>query len=303
MHATEIFLTDLRGLCRYSAIGFEDCSNTDLNEPGSAFILKRHKFFSWRRTNIFLTTAHAEICKLQQENTFSRKQPAPKPSTIDIPPSLSGRTTSPTVSSLLRNLPILSKRSPLPNSASPPPPRVAKTKRDNSQPRPIEIVWQFSSPAEPTRFKLIHVSIRRCLPLKQLRSNLRRLHINTCQILDVYYSNRNLVSFLIHIDYKTELRSQLSKFNITVCDDFDPSDPSIIRNPILINESIDCKVQRAHKIFLDRIYIALQRFRTPIYNIVTNIFVQSGLIDLEDFALYDLASPYKYRTRRILDHV
>ncbi|KAG1149738.1 hypothetical protein G6F37_003872 [Rhizopus arrhizus] len=198
-----------------------------------------HRFFSWRRTNIFLTTAHAEIRKLQQENAFSRKQPVPKPSTIDIPPSLSGRTTSPTVSSLPRNLPILSKRSPSPNSASPPPPRVTKTKRGNSQPRLIEIVWQFSSSAEPTRFKLIHVPVPHCLPLKQLRSNLRRLHINTCRILDAHYSNRNLVSLLIHIDYKTELRSQLSKFNITVCDDFDPLDPSIIRNPTLVNESID----------------------------------------------------------------
>ncbi|KAG1254734.1 hypothetical protein G6F68_010710 [Rhizopus microsporus] len=192
---------------------------------------------------------------------------------------------------------------PSPNNASLSLSKSAKLRRDNSQPSLTAIARQFSSPAEPTGFKLIHVPVRSRLPLQQLRSNLRRLHINTCQILDVYYSNRNLVSFLIHIDYKTELRSQLSKFNITVCDDFDPSDPSIIRNPILINESIDCKVQRAHKIFLDRIYIALQRFRTPIYNIVTNIFVQSGLIDLEDFALYDLASPYKYRTRRILDHV
>ncbi|KAG1456122.1 hypothetical protein G6F46_009044 [Rhizopus delemar] len=50
-----------------------------------------------------LATAHIEIRKLQQEHAFLRKQLAPKPSNTDIPPSPSGRTTSPTVSSLPRN--------------------------------------------------------------------------------------------------------------------------------------------------------------------------------------------------------
>jgi hypothetical protein len=50
-----------------------------------------------------LAAAHAEIHKLQQENFFLWKQLALKPSTTDMPPSPSGRTTSPAVSSLPRN--------------------------------------------------------------------------------------------------------------------------------------------------------------------------------------------------------
>ncbi|KAG0941007.1 hypothetical protein G6F57_005276 [Rhizopus arrhizus] len=50
-----------------------------------------------------LAITHAEIRKLQQENVFLRKQLAPNPSITDILPSPSGRTTSPTVSSLPRN--------------------------------------------------------------------------------------------------------------------------------------------------------------------------------------------------------
>ncbi len=162
---------------------------------------------------------------------------------------------------------------------------------------------QSSSLAEPTGVKLTHVPFRRRLSLQQLRSNLRRLHINPHQNLDIHYSDRNLISFLIHIGYKTELRLRLSKFNITVRDDFDPLDPSIIRNSTLVIETIDCKIQPARKSFLHRIYTALQRFRAPNYNAVVNFFVQSGLIDLEDLASYDLAPLYKYRTRHILDHV
>ena len=166
--------------------------------------------------------------------------------------------------------------SPSPNSASPPPPKVTEPKCDNSQ--------------------LSLTVIANRLPLQQLRSNLRRLHINPRRILDIQYSDRNLVSFLIHIVYEAEVSSQLNKFNITARDDLNPLDPSIIRNLALVNETIDCKIQPARKSFLHRIYTALQRFRAPNYNAVANFFVQSGFIDPEDLASYGLAPLYRYRT-------
>ncbi|KAG1054317.1 hypothetical protein G6F43_003660 [Rhizopus delemar] len=227
---------------------------------------------------IDLATAHADICKLQQENAFLRKQLAPKLPTTNIPPSLSERTISPTVSFPPCNPPIPSKCSSSPNNASTSPPKA------------------FSSPAKSTGLKLIHVLARSHLVLQQLRSNFRRLHINTRRILDIHYSDRNLVSFLTHIDYEVEPCSQLSKFNITVRNDFDPS---IIRDPTLVNELIGRKVQQACKAFLHRICIAHRRFRTPIYNVVANFFVQSGFIDLEDLASYDLTSLCKYRTGHV----
>ncbi len=250
-----------------------------------------------------LATAHAEICKLQQENAFLRKQLAPKLSITYTPPSPSGHTTSSTVSSFPCSPPTPSKRLLSPSNASTPFPKIAKPKRDNSQPSLAAIARQFSSPAEPTSFKLIHVPVRHHLPLQQLRSNLRRLHINTRRILDIHYSDRNLASFLIHIGYETELRSHLSKFNIAVRDDFDPLYPSIICDPTFVNEPIDRKVQHARKAFLHRICVALRRFRAPIYNAAANFFVRSGLIDLDDLASYDLALPYKYCTGHILDHI
>ncbi|KAG1147193.1 hypothetical protein G6F37_004286 [Rhizopus arrhizus] len=111
-----------------------------------------------------LATAHTEIRKLQQENAFLRKQLAPKPSITGIPPSPSGHTTSPTLSSLPRNHPTTSKRPSSPNNASPPPPKPAKPKHDDSQLSLAAIARQFSSSAEPTNFKLIRVPVRRPPP-------------------------------------------------------------------------------------------------------------------------------------------
>lgn len=113
---------------------------------------------------------------------------------------------------------------------------------------------------------------------------------------------RGLVIFLIHIGYETELCSYLSKFNITVRGDFDLLDSSIIRDPTLINEPTDCKIQRLCKAFLHRIYAALQRFKASTCKAVANFFVQSSLIDLKDLASYDFAPPQKYRTGHVLDH-
>ncbi|KAG0796785.1 hypothetical protein G6F57_001779 [Rhizopus arrhizus] len=62
--------------------------------------------------------------------------------------------------------------------------------------------------------------------------------------LDIHDPDRDLISFLIHVGYGPELRSQLSKSNITVSDSFDPS---ITRDPTLVNESVDSKVQHARK--------------------------------------------------------
>ncbi|KAG0934003.1 hypothetical protein G6F57_009751 [Rhizopus arrhizus] len=96
-----------------------------------------------------------------------------------MPPSSSGRTTSSTVSSIIYDPPIPSKHSSSPNSVPPPPSKVAKPKRDNFQPSLTAITKQFSSPIEPTGSKLIHVPVRRPLPMQQIRSKLHRLHFST----------------------------------------------------------------------------------------------------------------------------
>ncbi|KAG0890176.1 hypothetical protein G6F29_002746 [Rhizopus arrhizus] len=106
--------------------------------------------------------------------------------------------------------------------------------------------------------------------------------------------NRNVVSFLIHTGFEPELRSQLYKHKITIRDDFDPLSPSIIRDPTLLNESIERKTKLARHVFLQRLGSAFRRLKAPLYNAVTNYFLQSGLIDLNFLESFDLAPPYNY---------
>ncbi|KAG0924325.1 hypothetical protein G6F26_013768 [Rhizopus arrhizus] len=101
------------------------------------------------------------------------------------------------------------------NDAAPPTTKVSKLPNPKPKHSLAAIARQFSSPTAPSSFKFIHVPIHRRLPIHQLRANLRELHINTRRILDIQYSDRNVVSFLIHTGFEPEFRSQLYKHKIT----------------------------------------------------------------------------------------
>ncbi|KAG1369222.1 hypothetical protein G6F61_012519 [Rhizopus arrhizus] len=91
----------------------------------------------------------------------------------------------------------------------------------------------FSSPSTNQGFKYLHLSIQRRLPIRQIRSLLRRLHINSSHVLDIHYPDRHLVALLIHNDCEAEVRSQLENFEIPLRDDYDPQDPNSLRSLLL----------------------------------------------------------------------
>ncbi|KAG1558246.1 hypothetical protein G6F49_004676 [Rhizopus delemar] len=147
-----------------------------------------------------LAIANAKMHQLQQENASLRKQ-------------ISSELTPTTNSSLpSESTPPSSKcpRSPN-NDAAPPTTKVSKLPNPKPKHSLAAIARQFSSPTAPSSFTFIRVPIRRCLPIHQLGANLLELHINTHRILDIQYSDRNVVSFLIHTGFEPELRLQLYK--------------------------------------------------------------------------------------------
>ncbi|KAG1458403.1 hypothetical protein G6F46_001171 [Rhizopus delemar] len=77
--------------------------------PYLEVLVMHHNSKQLEKLQADLAAAHAEIRKLRQENAFLWKQLSQKPTITDTPPSPSGCTTSPTVSSFLRSTPTLSK--------------------------------------------------------------------------------------------------------------------------------------------------------------------------------------------------
>ncbi|KAG1101647.1 hypothetical protein G6F40_011499 [Rhizopus arrhizus] len=254
-----------------------------------------------------LAIANAKIHQLQQENVSLRKQVSsePTPTANSNPPSESTppppNVHAPPAMMLL--LPLLYPHnygkdrdiqkflSHILILGKTPTTKVSKLPNPKPKHSLAAIARQFSSPTAPSSFKFIHVPIHRRLPIHQLRANLRELHINARRILDIQYSDRNVGSFLIHTCFESELRSQLYKHKITIRDEFDPLSPSISHDPALLNESIERKTKLARHVFLQRLGSAFRRLKAPLYNAVTNYFLQSGLIDLNFLKSFDLAPP------------
>ncbi|ORE11154.1 hypothetical protein BCV72DRAFT_253953 [Rhizopus microsporus var. microsporus] len=126
----------------------------------------------------------------------------------------------------------------------------------------------FSLPSSNQSFKYLYVPVQRRIPINQLRSRLRRLHINSSRILDIHYPDRHFVALLIRNDYESELRSQLNKLTITVCDEYDPLDPANLH-----------RVDYAFGTLTDRLIRAVQRA-------VARFFIEKDFFGTE--ALYSL---------------
>lgn len=240
-----------------------------------------------------LAAAKAEITRLKQQNAslierlaHASNAAAPKKpaSTLISPPPELPPPTSPSLasqSSLQPKPP--QKRPPSSDLDSPPLQKAAKLKASTLLPSQMAAARTFSVPSANHGYKFIYLPLRRRLPIGQLRSHLRQLNISTRRILNIHYPDCHLVALLIHNDYEVELRSQLKKFKIPIQDDYDPLDPSNLRDPEYDDWDEANRTTAARGLFLCRILHALDYLKGPVKHAVANFFANKGYLDRNDF--------------------
>ncbi|ORE10236.1 hypothetical protein BCV72DRAFT_199935, partial [Rhizopus microsporus var. microsporus] len=145
-----------------------------------------------------------------------------------------------------------------------------------SKPSQAAAAHTFSPPSSNQGFKYLYVPVQRRIPISQLRSRLRRLHINNSRVLDIHFPDRHLVALLIHNDYESKLFSQLNRFIITVRNEYDPLDPANLRDPACSKWSHQGKVNYAFGTFADRLIRAIRRIRAPAQRAVARFFIEKG---------------------------
>ena len=240
-----------------------------------------------------LAAAKAEITRLKQQNAsllerlvhasnaVASKKPA---STLVSSPPVSPPLTSPSLASETSSQPKSPQKRPPPSDLGfSPPQKAAKLKASTPLPSQMAAAGTFSVRSTNHGYKFLYLPIRRRLPIGQIRSRLRQLNINTRRILNIHYPDRDLVALLIHNDYETELRSLLKKFEIPVQDDYDPLDPSNLRDPKYDDWDEAERTCAARGLFLCRILRALDHLRGPIKRAVASFFANKGYMDRGDF--------------------
>lgn len=239
-----------------------------------------------------LAAAKAEITRLKQQNAsllerlahasnaVASKKPA---STLVSNPPVSPPLTSPSLASETSSQPKSPQKRLPPSDLGSSPQKAAKLKAFTPLPSQMAAAGTFSVRSTNHGYKFLYLPIRRRLPIGQIRSRLRQLNINTRRILNIHYPDRDLVALLIHNDYETELRSLLKKFEIPVQDDYDPLDPSNLRDPKYDDWDEADRTCAARGLFLCRILRALDHLRGPIKRAVANFFANKGYMDRGDF--------------------
>ncbi|KAG1596801.1 hypothetical protein G6F47_007878 [Rhizopus delemar] len=225
-----------------------------------------------------LAAAKAEINRLQQQNASLLERLAQSPSTT-VPKRVPIATVPrPPASPSSLQLKPPTKRPPPPELESVPLQKASKSKNAPPLPSQTAAARTFSPPSTNQGFKYLYLPIQRRLPIRQIRSLLRRLHINSNRVLDIHYPDRHLVALLLHNDYEAEVRSQLEKFEIPIHDDYDPMDPNNLRNPYYDDFDQDEKGCAAWSVFAQRLVRAIRCLKGPIQRAVARFFVDKGII-------------------------
>ncbi|KAI7846569.1 hypothetical protein BDC45DRAFT_562803 [Circinella umbellata] len=152
---------------------------------------------------------------------------------------------------------------------------------------------------ESQGFQFIYVPCRHYMTIKAMRQILRTLRIDNSHILDVHFPDRQVAALLIHNDYAPLLIEILEKEGIKVKKEFDPLDPSILRDRKLADLSNEERFEKAQELHHNNLLKALQFIRAPVkFTIARNFYNNSWITEEE---LTSILPTYKTNEDRILD--
>ncbi|KAI7905495.1 uncharacterized protein BX663DRAFT_499935 [Cokeromyces recurvatus] len=163
-----------------------------------------------------------------------------------------------------------------------PPPR--KRKEDITKKFNIAI-RAFTAPNEHQQqgFSYVYYPAKNRISRKIQRKNLTILGVNNSRILDIHYPSRNVVALLVHNDYRNDLINTLKLAQVNPLEDYSPTAPSSLSDPIYKDLSNDEKQKIATEKQNQRLVRALPFIRTNISKAVARFFVNENLITNDQY--------------------
>ncbi|KAI8334055.1 hypothetical protein BD560DRAFT_340839, partial [Blakeslea trispora] len=89
----------------------------------------------------------------------------------------------------------------------------------------------FQPVSETQGFSFIYLPCCSKEPISNMREKLRKLKLQSSRLLDIHYSTNNVMSILVHSDYPKEITCLLQLQNIDLLQDFEPTSPTLLRDP------------------------------------------------------------------------
>lgn len=115
-----------------------------------------------------------------------------------------------------------------------------------------------------------------------MRARLRKLNLDNSRILDIHFPDQQVVALLTHNDFVGELLDTFNRFGVQPLNNFDPTDPSRLRDPKYANLTHEDRQQQAIAPHHDRLLRALDHMRAPVKFAVARHFLNQSLIALDE---------------------
>ncbi|KAG1641895.1 hypothetical protein G6F44_005378 [Rhizopus delemar] len=138
---------------------------------------------------------------------------------------------------------------------------------------------RFFQPPSPNQgFKYLYIPTKVRIPVGTLRAMFRRIGVNNARLLDIHYPTRNTAAILIHNDFETEFTELSKKHHITLNENFDPNNGSILEDPKLKSLSDSERDELAKQYQITRLERAVQHIRVLIKYAVAHFFYEKQWI-------------------------
>jgi len=135
------------------------------------------------------------------------------------------------------------------------------------------------APEGPKGYTTVYFNRSRRFTRTEVRNNLHLIKADASRIIDVTFPARNIIGVLVHLQYKDNLVSILTKNNINVVEGFDPTDPKHLADPKFKEMSLSKREDAAFDLQINRcakslVYLANRRSR--LFASVANHFLENG---------------------------
>jgi hypothetical protein len=154
-------------------------------------------------------------------------------------------------------------------------------KKPTSAKQKAAIARIFDAPVSFTEsstplFKYVYFLNKYRIKISSLRSDLRRLGVDTGRVIDIHYPSRGVVALLMHVEYVPTLTAILAKFQKVPLANYDHFSASNITTAEHESLSIAEKTRLATQYQQTRLSRALSHMRPQIRNTVAKAFALHG---------------------------
>jgi cell division septation protein DedD len=125
-------------------------------------------------------------------------------------------------------------------------------------------------------FEYLYFNNKYRTKISSLRSDLRKLGIDTGRIIDIHYPSRGVIAMLMHVDYIPTLTTILHKYNKAPLENYDPFSASHITSAEHHSLSEEKKSNLSKQFQQTRMTRALTHMRPQIRNTVAKAFTLHG---------------------------